>query len=64
MAGLNLSTYDGAISGGDSGPGVIPGDSGNSLLVSFLQTGEHYFQLTTEEIAQVVEWIDNGALEH
>ena len=63
MAGLNLSTYTGAISGGDSGSGVIPGDSRDSLLVSVLQTGEHYSQLTTEEIAQVVEWIDNGAPE-
>jgi hypothetical protein len=49
--------------GGVSGPAIIPGDSANSLLVVKQQAGGHPGQLTPEEIAQVIEWIDAGALE-
>jgi mono/diheme cytochrome c family protein len=63
LGGLNLTTYADALKGGVSGPVIIPGDSANSLLVIKQQAGGHPGQLTPEEIAQVIEWIDAGALE-
>lgn len=63
LGGLNLSTYSDAMQGGVSGPVIIPGDGANSLLVTKQQAGGHPGQLTPEEIAQVIEWIDAGALE-
>ena len=63
LGGLNLSTYSDAMKGGASGPVIIPGDGANSLLVIRQQAGGHPGQLTPEEIAQVIEWIDAGALE-
>ncbi len=63
LGGLNLSTYAGALKGGATGPVIVPGDSAHSLLVTKQQAGGHPGQLTPEEIAQVIEWIDAGALE-
>jgi len=63
LGGLNLSTYADAMKGGASGPVIVPGDGANSLLVTKQQAGGHPGQLTPEEIAQVIEWIDAGALE-
>jgi formate dehydrogenase gamma subunit len=63
LGGLNLSTYPDAMKGGASGPVIVPGDGANSLLVTKQQAGGHPGQLTPEEIAQVIEWIDAGALE-
>jgi hypothetical protein len=62
-AGLNLSTYADAMKGGASGPVIVPGDGENSSLVTKQQAGGHPGQLTPEEIVQVIEWIDAGALE-
>jgi hypothetical protein len=62
--GLNLSTYADAMQGGSSGPAIVPGDSANSLLVTVQQSGDHPGQLTPEELAQVIEWIDAGAPEN
>lgn len=63
LGGLNLTTYADAMRGGGSGPAIIPGDSANSLLVIKQEAGGHPGQLTPEEIAQVIEWIDAGAPE-
>jgi mono/diheme cytochrome c family protein len=63
LGGLNLSTYSDAMKGGISGAVIVPGDGANSLLVTRQQAGGHPGQLTPEEIAQVIEWIDAGALE-
>jgi cytochrome b subunit of formate dehydrogenase/mono/diheme cytochrome c family protein len=64
LGGLNLSTYDDAMRGGASGPVIIPGNAENSLLVTIQQAGGHQGQLTPEEIAQVIEWINAGASEN
>jgi len=61
--GLDLSTWLGALSGGDSGPAILPGDAANSILVRKQQEGDHPGQLSDEAIAQLIEWIDAGALE-
>lgn len=63
MGGLNLSTYADAMKGGSSGAVIVPGDGENSLLVIKQQDGGHPGQLTPDEIAQVIEWINAGALE-
>ena len=63
LGGLNLSTYADAMKGGASGEVIIPGDSANSLLVTKQQAGGHPGQLTSEEIAQVIDWINAGAPE-
>jgi cytochrome b subunit of formate dehydrogenase len=63
MAGLNLSTYSDAMKGGQDGPVIVPGDAANSLIVQKQQAGGHPGQLTPEEIAQLIEWINAGAAE-
>jgi formate dehydrogenase gamma subunit len=63
MGGLNLSTYADAMKGGSDGPVIVPGDAASSLLVKKQQAGGHPGQLTPEEIDQVIEWINAGALE-
>ncbi len=62
-SGLNLSTYSDAMKGGNSGPVIVPGDSTHSLLVTKQQAGNHPGQLTPDEIAQIIAWIDAGAPE-
>jgi len=61
--GLDLSTWLGALSGGDSGPAILPGDAANSILVTKQQEGGHPGQLGDEAITQLIEWINAGALE-
>jgi len=63
LGGLNLTTYADAMRGGVSGPVIVPGDGANSLLVMKQQAGGHPGQLIPEEIAQIIEWIEAGALE-
>jgi cytochrome b subunit of formate dehydrogenase len=62
-AGLNLSTFRDAMKGGISGVVILPGKSADSLLVMKQQAGGHPGQLTPDEIAQIIEWINGGALE-
>jgi mono/diheme cytochrome c family protein len=63
MGGLNLSTFEGALAGGQSGPVVVPGDSNNSLMVTIQEAGEHPGQLAPEELEIVRAWIETGAVE-
>jgi len=64
FGGLNLSTYEDAMTGGDSGPVIVLADAENGLLVTIQQAGGHPGQLTPEEIEQVIEWINAGAPEN
>jgi hypothetical protein len=68
-SGLRLDTAASLIQGGDSGPAVQPGKSGESLLIEML-TGasgtrmppeEEGAALTPEQIALIKTWIDQGA---
>lgn len=63
IGGLSLSTYQGALAGGKSGPGIVPGNSEDSLIVQVQQKGGHPGQLTEPELLQVIEWIRAGAPE-
>lgn len=64
LMNLNLTSYSTLLAGGESGPVIIPGDADGSLLVQ-KQSGEqpHFGQLTPEELEQVIDWIQAGAIE-
>ena len=63
VGGLTLATYPDALSGGDRGAAVVPGDPDASLLVQVQSVGNHPGQLTIEELNDVIEWIMAGAIE-
>ena len=61
--GLNLLTYTSLMKGGEDGPVIIPGDSANSLLYQVQSAGSHFAKLTAEELENIKQWINDGALE-
>ena len=61
LGGLDLSTYESARSGGDSGSGFIPDEPGESLIVVRQSTGDHPGQLSGDELALLRSWIEAGA---
>jgi cytochrome b subunit of formate dehydrogenase len=63
VGGLSLATYQGALAGGNSGPGIVPGDPDASTIVQMQSIGGHPGQLTIDELNQVIEWILIGAPE-
>lgn len=63
MGGLNLSTYQGALEGGDTGPGVVPGEPPDSQIVIVQEAGGHPGQLDDGELQTVIVWINAGAPE-
>jgi mono/diheme cytochrome c family protein len=62
-AGLDLTTYAGAMQGGTAGPVIIPGDSAHSRLVE-VQSQVHFSNLSVQELEAVKQWIDSGAPEN
>jgi formate dehydrogenase gamma subunit len=63
LGGLNVSTYNLAVEGGVTGPGIVPGDPEASQLVASQLAGDHPGQLTEEELQLVIQWIEAGAPE-
>lgn len=62
--GLDLSSYEGLMSGGVSGPGVKPGDPDNSLLIQLTSGAKaHFSNFSPQELEVVRSWIENGAPE-
>lgn len=61
LGGLSLATYEDALQGGDTGPGVVPGDPDASVLVQKQLAGGHPGQLAEDELAKIIEWIQAGA---
>jgi nitrate/TMAO reductase-like tetraheme cytochrome c subunit/mono/diheme cytochrome c family protein len=63
-AGLDLTTYEGILAGGSSGPGIIMGDADASLIYQ-RQTGSppHFGQMISDEIEALQLWILAGAPE-
>jgi hypothetical protein len=59
---LDLTSYAGLMKGGKTGAEVVPGDPANSLLV-LKQKALHSVNFTTDELALIVQWIKDGALE-
>jgi hypothetical protein len=63
-AGLDLSTFELLMAGGESGSAVVPGDPEASPLVQRQSgPGEHFGQLLEQELSAVREWIADGAPE-
>ena len=63
--GLNLSSYNNVMNGGDSGDVIIPYDHANSLLWQYVNSG--YMppgtnDLTNTQVDLIAQWIDEGAL--
>jgi cytochrome b subunit of formate dehydrogenase/mono/diheme cytochrome c family protein len=63
VGGLTLARYDSALQGGRSGPGIVPGDPQASWVVQIQSQGGHPGQLTSEELAELIAWIEAGAPE-
>jgi hypothetical protein len=64
--GLDLTSRDRLLKGGESGPAVVPGDAAKSLLVEMVSGAKPRMpkqgaRLTAEEIADLRKWIDDGA---
>jgi cytochrome b subunit of formate dehydrogenase len=60
---LDLLTYAGALGGGDSGPAVVPGAPGISLVVIWPQRSSHPGRLSPDQLSALLAWIEAGAPE-
>src|SRR5207247_747112 len=66
-SGLDLSTRESLLRGGDNGPVVVPGKAGDSLLLKRIkheiQPGMPYkgVKLSADAIGGIAPWIDAGA---
>jgi len=60
-AGLDLSSYEGLLAGGQDGPVVVPGDPDASQII-IRQSGptEHFGQVLDDELEALREWVANG----
>ncbi len=63
LGGLDLSTYAGALEGGNSGPAIVPGDPQGSVIIVKQSAGDHPGQLSGDELAALRAWIEAGAPE-
>lgn len=63
LGGLSLATYQGALDGGKSGPGIVPNDPQGSSVVIVQEAGGHPGQLSADELAEIIAWIEAGAPE-
>ncbi len=64
--GLRLDARAAALAGGSTGPAVVPGNPGESLLVDAINYGETYqmppkSKLPSDEIATLTDWVKRGA---
>jgi cytochrome b subunit of formate dehydrogenase/mono/diheme cytochrome c family protein len=62
IAGLDISTYQTAMKGGNGGPLIVAGDPDNSLII-IKQSKKHPGQLSEEELKVLTDWIVAGAPE-
>ncbi len=61
-AGLDLSSYEMIMQGGNNGPVIIPGDPDASLLIEVQSTRKgHFGQVLDDELAALRDWIVTGA---
>jgi len=63
IGGLDMSSYEAALAGGKSGPGIVPGDAAASQIVIVQSAGGHPGQLAEDELQQIIDWVNNGAPE-
>jgi len=67
--GLRVDDHNGLLTGGNSGPAIVPGDSEKSVLIARVR-GEAKKRmppegepLAVDQIEKLVRWIDEGANE-
>ncbi len=61
---LDLSTYTGALAGGSSGPGLVPGDPAASpVFTRQTQSTPHFGKMLGDELEALQAWIQAGAPE-
>ncbi len=66
-ANLRLDSLRGMLTGGDSGPAIVPGDAEHSLLVQVIGYSDDYVQmpptrkLPDKQIADLTRWVKQGA---
>jgi formate dehydrogenase gamma subunit len=63
LGDLDLSSYQATMTGGASGPAVVPAEAHTSLLISRQASGGHPGQFSPEELDLVSHWIELGAPE-
>ena len=61
LGGLDLSSYEATLLGGNTGPAIQPGDSGGSNLLTVQAGGGHPGQLSEDELALILQWVEAGA---
>ncbi|MBI9043097.1 MAG: NapC/NirT family cytochrome c [Anaerolineaceae bacterium] len=62
MNGLNVTSYQALLDGGNSGPSIVTGDAENSLLLE-IAGDSHYASFSPEEAEAITNWITEGAAE-
>jgi hypothetical protein len=65
--GLRLDSRVAMLAGGDSGPVIVPGDPGSSLLVDAVNYGDGFQmppagKLKDEQVDVLTDWITDGAV--
>ena len=63
IAGLDYSTYQSAMKGGNDGPVIIPGNPDGSPIVQKIEGGTHPGKLSDAELSALKQWIADGAPE-
>ena len=63
LGGFSLASYQSALKGGSSGPGIVPGNPDASSIIQVQSTGGHPGQLTIDELNAIIAWIKAGAPE-
>jgi nitrate/TMAO reductase-like tetraheme cytochrome c subunit len=64
LYGLNLTSYEGILEGGENGEVIVIGDPENSRIIVIQKAEQpHFAQLNSDELDLVAEWIANGAPE-
>lgn len=58
---LDLTSYQAALAGGSSGPGIVVGNPDASGIVRKQQIGGHYAQLSQAQLQALRAWIAAGA---
>ncbi len=61
ISGLDVTTYESLLQGGNSGPAVVPGNADVSTLFLVQSSGNHPGQLTIDELTMIRDWILAGA---
>lgn len=61
--GLDVSSYEAVLAGGESGLGIVPGDPHEGTLIDLQAAGGHDGQFGSEELALLHHWAEVGAPE-